>query len=66
MIAWVPQWAQGKVIGEHTAFDPEEPEQKIRARCLTCGEDFQRTCYSGNARAWISHFAVVHQRLHGW
>lgn len=64
MESWVPPWAEGMVEGSYTPFDPEDPEQRIRAKCLECGEEFQRTCGNGNARAWISHFAAVHQRLH--
>jgi hypothetical protein len=61
---WVPPWAVTLIEGSHTPWTPDDV-QKIHARCLSCGEELNRTCDTGNARHWISTFALVHKRLHG-
>jgi hypothetical protein len=65
-VQWAPQWAAGKVEGIFTEFDPQNPPQRITMRCLVCGETAQRTCDSGNARHWITTFAMTHRAMHPW
>jgi hypothetical protein len=62
-VKWVPHWAAKKVEASHTPFDGTSV-QKIHARCLDCGEELNRHCDSGNARHWITTFALTHRRLH--
>ncbi len=59
-----PDWAP-HVEGSHEPQrrDPETglpEEQKVHARCTTCGAEFRRTCSSGAVRGHISTFARVH------
>ena len=63
---WAPQWAVGKVAGSFTPFDARNPPQKIVMTCHVCGDVQQRTCDSGNARAWITTFATTHRAMHPW
>jgi hypothetical protein len=65
-VSWAPPWAAGKIDATYTVFNPTDPPQRITMRCLVCNETSQRTCDAGNARDWITRFAVVHRRLHPW
>lgn len=66
LVSWVPGWAAGKIEATHTVYDPMDPEQKIVMTCLMCGQRDRRLCNSGNPRAWITRFAVVHRQEHPW
>jgi len=65
-VPWAPQWARGKIDGAYTAFDPADPPQRITMRCLVCETVATRTCDVGNARGWITRFALAHRALHPW
>ena len=66
LVSWVPHWAAGTIEGVHTVRDPLDPEQKITMTCLLCGGVAKHTCTTGNPRAWITRFAVVHRQEHPW
>lgn len=59
-----PKWAPHVVA---TIDEPEvdmatglREEQKIDARCGTCGAIFHRTCSSGLVREHVNRFATLH------
>lgn len=41
-------------------LDGMPEEQDVHAVCEVCQATFQRKCASGNVRAWIARFGVVH------
>lgn len=63
---YAPPWAEGKIEGRHERFDPQDLPMRIEMRCLVCGDAQTRKCDSGDARRWITMFAVTHRQMHRW
>lgn len=63
-VTWtVPQIEHVTGRWTHRVYDPDThmPEpQKVEMTCAQCGQSWQTTCASGNVRAHIQRFAVLH------
>lgn len=62
-ISWRPEWAShidGRYTEREVSEDGLPEEQRVEAKCNTCGAEWKIGCTSGSVRQHIQKFAFIH------